>query len=188
MKVGILGGTFDPPHNGHLLIASEIYDQLQLEEVWFMPNQIPPHKQETNFTNSQHRLNMLMLALKGHSHFKVEPIELNREGPSYTYDTIVLLKEKFPDVSFYFIIGADMIEFLPQWYKIDELVELITFVGVGRPGFQVTTKYPVKIVNVPEFDVSSTLIRSRIKNNHSVDYLLPEDVKIYIEENHLYGS
>ncbi|MED4530793.1 nicotinate-nucleotide adenylyltransferase [Metabacillus fastidiosus] len=188
MRIGILGGTFDPPHNGHLLIASEVCAALELSEIWFMPNQIPPHKQTKDFTNSEHRLNMLTLALKDKPNFKVQSIELDRKGPSYTYDTIILLKEQFPNVSFYFIIGADMIEYLPKWYNIDELIELITFVGVRRPGFQEKTEYNVRMVDVPQFDVSSSLLRNRIKNKQTTDYLLPKDVKKYIEEYHLYGS
>lgn len=187
-KIGILGGTFDPPHFGHLLIASEVLHELQLTEIWFMPNQIPPHKQNEHFTDSHHRLNMLKLAINEHQKFNIETIELEREGPSFTYDTICLLIEQFPDYFFYFIIGADMIEYLPKWHKVEDVVKLVTFVGVKRPGYKTTTKYPVTEVEIPQFDVSSTMLRKRLRDNKNTAYLLPEDVKRYIEENHLYGT
>lgn len=187
-KIGILGGTFDPPHFGHLLIASEILHNMQLSEVWFIPNQIPPHKTERHFSDSRHRLNMLKLAIKDHDQFKINTVELEREGPSYTYDTIQLLREQYPDNSFYFIIGADMIEYLPHWHKIDEIVKLVSFIGVKRQGFKTETNYPVKEIEIPMFDVSSTMLRERLNKNESTAYLLPEDVKRYIEGNHLYGT
>jgi len=187
-KVGIFGGTFDPPHNGHLLMANEVLQSLKLSEIWFMPNQIPPHKLQESISPSYHRLNMLKLATEGNEAFKIETIELERSGPSYTYDTMVLLKERYTNIQFYFIIGADMIEFLPKWYKIDELIQLIQFVGVKRPGYSVKTPYSILEVEVPQFDVSSTIIRHRIKNGHSIDYLVPDSVIQYIKENQLYES
>ncbi|MFS0879407.1 nicotinate-nucleotide adenylyltransferase [Metabacillus niabensis] len=187
-KIGILGGTFDPPHFGHLLIASEVLTELQLDEIWFMPNQIPPHKQDKKFTTSEHRFNMLKLAVNSHEQFHIETIELLREGPSYTYETLKILCEKFPTYSFYFIIGADMIEYLPKWYRVEEVVKLVTFVGVKRPGYLMETKYPIIEVEVPQFDISSSLIREKLRLNKNTAYLLPEEVKRYIEENHLYGT
>jgi len=187
-KIGIFGGTFDPPHNGHLLMANEVYHSLHLDEIWFLPNQIPPHKQSKDTMDSSHRLHMLQLCVEKHSHFKVQSIEFERKGPSYTYDTIVLLKNQFPDFLFYFIIGADMIEFLPKWHKIEELVDLVQFVGVQRAGYDADTEYPIIEVNVPIFEVSSTMLRERMKFRQTTDYLLPAEVKGYIEENHLYGT
>ncbi|WP_226667320.1 nicotinate-nucleotide adenylyltransferase [Metabacillus litoralis] len=187
-KIGILGGTFDPPHFGHLLIANEILHNLHLAEVWFIPNQIPPHKQSNHFTESKHRLNMLKLAIKDNKKFKINTIELEREGPSYTYDTIHLLREQFPSYSFHFIIGADMIEYLPKWYKIDEMIKFVSFIGVKRHGYRTESNYPVTEIEIPLFDVSSTMLRDRLNNNESTAYLLPEDVKRYIEGNHLYGT
>ena len=187
-RIGILGGTFDPPHCGHLFIASEVLHSLNLSEIWFMPNQIPPHKQSEHFTDSRHRLTMLKLATCDQQQFKIETIELERKGPSYTYDTLCLLKEQFPTYSFYFIIGADMIEYLPKWHKVEKVIELVTFVGVKRPGYLTTTEYPIMEVEIPQFDVSSTMLRKRLKEKENTAYLLPEDVKRYIEENHLYGT
>lgn len=187
-KIGIFGGTFDPPHNGHLLMANEVKAALELNEIWFMPNQIPPHKQDETHSGSHHRLKMLELAIEGHQGFRAESIELERQGPSYTHDTIVLLKERHPDKEFYFIIGADMIEYLPKWYKINELADLLRFVGVKRPGYETHSPFQVIEVEAPQFEVSSTMLRERFREGYVTDFLLPEKVKLYIEEKRLYGT
>ncbi|MDA7026867.1 nicotinate-nucleotide adenylyltransferase [Bacillus sp. CLL-7-23] len=187
-KIGVFGGTFDPPHNGHLLMANEVLYKLELDEIWFMPNQIPPHKQENAFSLSQHRVEMLKLAISERKQFKLETIELEREGPSYTFDTVSLLKQRYPKDQFYFIIGADMIEYLPKWSNIDELVNMIKFVGVKRPGYRIETPYPLVFVEVPAFEVSSSLLRDRFKHCQPTDYLIPDKVKLYVKENHLYET
>jgi nicotinate-nucleotide adenylyltransferase len=187
-KIAIYGGTFDPPHYGHLIMANEVKFRLKLDEVWFMPNGQPPHKQKTSKSTNDDRLEMLRLATIGHPAFKVEPIELSRRGPSYTIDTIRVLKSQFPNNQFYFIIGADMIEYLPKWHQIDELIQLIQFVGVKRPGYQHETKYPIIAVDAPQIDISSSMIRNRMKAQESIRYLLPEAVREYIKEHHLYGA
>jgi nicotinate-nucleotide adenylyltransferase len=187
-KIGIIGGTFDPPHNGHLLIANEVYHALQLDEVWFMPNQIPPHKMGKDVASAHDRTEMLKLAIEKEPHFVLCLIELERQGPSYTYDTIVQLKKKHPDTEFYFIIGSDMVEYLPKWYNITKLLELITFVGVTRPGYTLSTPYDIVKLEIPEFAVSSSLIRDRFKSRKTTHYLLPEKVQDYIERNGLYGT
>ncbi|AEB24792.1 MULTISPECIES: nicotinate-nucleotide adenylyltransferase [Bacillus] len=187
-KIGIFGGTFDPPHNGHLLMANEVLHQAELDEVWFMPNQIPPHKQNEDFTDSRRRVEMLRLAISSNPGFKLELAEMEREGPSYTYDTVRLLKERHPNDKLFFIIGADMIEYLPKWYKLDELLKLIQFIGVRRPGYHIETPYPLLFADVPEFGVSSTMLRERLKAKKPTQYLMPDEVRQYIEENDLYES
>lgn len=186
-RVGILGGTFDPPHFGHLMIAEIVREELQLEEVWFMPTNQPPHKKNA-MTNGQKRLKMLKLATEDHLFFKVNDIEIKREGKSYTFDTMQLLKSEYPNIEFYFIIGADMVEYLPRWSRIDELMTFVKFVGVNREDFGRETPYPVIHVDVPMISISSTLIRHRIKNGQTVRYLLPDDIYSFIKENHLYGN
>jgi len=186
-KIGMLGGTFDPPHNGHLLIAEQAREQLGLEEVWFVLSNIPPHKQKTSTTNAD-RLAMLTAATAGNPHFSVCTIELERSGPSYTIDTVLQLTGEYPGNEFYFIIGGDMVEYLPNWHRAEELVKLIRFAGVRRSGYSVKTPYPVELVDIPMFDVSSSLIRRNIKLGRSVRYLLPEAVLNYIEEKQLYGD
>lgn len=188
LKVGILGGTFDPPHNGHLLIANEVLSTLQLDEIWFLPNQEPPHKKKSESISNEDRLQMLELAIGGNDAFRVETMELHRKGPSYTVDTMKMMNNQYPGYQFFFIIGADMIEYLPKWHKIDELIKLVQFVGVERPSYSSQTDYPVLYVDVPALDVSSSMIRDRVKNGKTVRYLLPDSVIQFIEEKHLYGT
>lgn len=185
MNIGILGGTFDPPHLGHLLIAEEVRIALKLDEVWFIPTYTPPHKADA-VSNSKDRLNMLELAIETNPYFRVNTLELERSGKSYTFDTMKILKNAYPLHSFYFIIGADMVEYLPNWYRIDELVELVQFVGVTRAGYQLETDYPVLTLNIPMIDVSSSMLRERLKNNQPIRYFVPEQVYNYIKENQLY--
>lgn len=187
-KVGILGGTFDPPHLGHLIIANEVLDQLGLDEVMFMPNHEPPHKERNSGTTGHDRLTMLKLAIEGHPSFSIESFELNQQGRSYTYDTMKKLTEKNPDNEYYFIIGADMVEYLPHWYNIEELIKLVQFVGANRPNHRLETPYPVTMVEVPMIEISSSMIRSRVQRGNTIRYLLPDPVSRYIEENHLYGT
>ncbi|MFL6517718.1 MAG: nicotinate-nucleotide adenylyltransferase [Bacillus sp. (in: firmicutes)] len=187
-KVGILGGTFDPPHYGHLLIANEVLSTLKLDEIWFMPNQEPPHKKKSDSIKNEDRLQMLDLAIQDNTAFRVETIELHRQGPSYTVDTMKMINTQYSNHQFFFIIGADMIEYLPKWHKIDELIKLVQFVGVERPEYSTKTDYPVRYVDVPAIDVSSSMIRDRVKNGKTVRYLLPDPVIKYIEEKHLYES
>jgi nicotinate-nucleotide adenylyltransferase len=187
-KIGILGGTFDPPHHGHLLIANEVLSALELDEIWFMPNHEPPHKQKSKSITNEDRLEMLKLAIEGNHQFRVTTVELERQGTSFTVDTMKILNETYKDFQFFFIIGADMIEYLPKWYKINELVELVQFVGVERPEYSHDTSFPIIYVDVPAMEVSSSIIRERLKNGRTVRYLLPDLVIHYIEEKHLYGT
>lgn len=187
-KIGILGGTFDPPHHGHLLIANEVLSALDLDEIWFMPNQEPPHKQKSKSITNEDRLEMLKLAIEGNQQFRIQTIELERKGPSFTVDTMKIIRANYNKYQFFFIIGADMIEYLPKWYKIDELVQLVQFVGVERPEYSHDTIFPIIYVDVPAMEVSSSIIRERLKKGKPVRYLLPDSVIQYIEENHLYGT
>lgn|SRR5690625_4480664 len=184
-KIGILGGTFDPPHIGHILIAEEVRYALSLDEIWFIPTNVPPHKQ-TARTTSKHRLDMIQLAIDSNKYFKVNTIELARTGKSYTIDTMKILKQQCNHL-FYFIIGADMVEYLPNWKQIDELMEMVQFVGVKRNTYQLETTYPIKVVDIPLIDISSSEIRRRIKEGEPFQYFLPEKVFTYIKEHHLYG-
>jgi nicotinate-nucleotide adenylyltransferase len=153
-----------------------------------MPNQEPPHKQKSKSITNEDRLEMLKLAIEGNHQFRVTTVELERQGTSFTVDTIKILNENYKDFQFFFIIGADMIEYLPKWYKINELVELVQFVGVERPEYSHDTSFPIIYVDVPAMEVSSSIIRERLKNGRTVRYLLPDLVIHYIEEKHLYGT
>lgn len=183
-KVGILGGTFDPPHIGHLIIANEVLHRQNLDEIWFIPTNEPPHKANATSSN-KHRKNMVELAIATNDHFYLHDIELQRKGKSYTYDTIKQLLEMY-DHQFYFIIGADMIEYLPKWNKIDELMKMTQFIGVKRSTYKTETDFPVLLVDIPMIDVSSTAIRERIRHHVSAQYLIQDSVYVYIKEHQLY--
>ncbi|MBO8156011.1 MAG: nicotinate-nucleotide adenylyltransferase [Bacillaceae bacterium] len=185
-NVGLLGGTFDPPHIGHLIVAQEVLHKLSLNEIWFIPSHIPPHKDKAN-TSASHRLNMLKKAVNSEPQFKIDPIELTRGGVSYTIDTIKELRKLHPDHQFTFIIGADMVEYLPKWHQIDQLKKMVQFVGVKREGYQLEERESVKIVDIPGIDISSTELRKRFRADQPTKYWLPESVEKYIREHGLYG-
>ncbi|MFV8826752.1 nicotinate-nucleotide adenylyltransferase [Alkalihalobacterium sp. APHAB7] len=189
-KIGILGGTFDPPHIGHLLIAQEVLEQCKLDELWFMPANIPPHKKNDDVSSVTDRIEMVTKAIEGVEQFIVSTVELERKGPSYTVDTLKELKMRLPDVEFYFIIGGDMIEQLHTWERIDELFEYVTFVGLQRPGYSHSSKYEekLKLLTIPQVDISSSDIRDRLKDGRSIRYFVPEQVRQFIEERKLYGT
>ena len=191
MKVGILGGTFDPIHLVHLMVAEQVREACQLDEIWFMPSHIPPHKQEKEITDSTHRLNMVELAIKGVSYFRSFPFELDRSGPSYTVDTVRDLKLLYPETDFHFIIGGDMADYLPHWYQVEKLVELVKLIGVHRPGFRPHNYFAdefVRYVEIPQMDVSSTFIREQRRKGRTIRFTVTESVRMYIEEYGLYES
>ena len=135
-KIGIMGGTFDPIHVGHLMIAEAVWDEYNLEKVIFIPSANPPHKHDV-LTSAKHRFNMTLLATCSNPHFEVSTIEMDRVGPSYTIDTIKALKKMYgDDTDFYFIIGADCIHELPTWHKIDELLKICKFIATKRPSYE----------------------------------------------------
>ncbi|MDY0396744.1 nicotinate-nucleotide adenylyltransferase [Virgibacillus halophilus] len=187
MKIGILGGTFDPPHMGHLIIAEQVRSQLMLDEVWFIPSNQPPHKREARASVDE-RLQMVKLAIRNNPAFHMNTIEVKRLGKSYTIETIQTLTKEFTNEHFHFIIGADMVQYLPNWHRIDELIGLIDFVGVKRKGYTLQTPYPVMDVEVPTIEISSTVIRERLKKRESVKYLVPDAVHDFIKEHDIYGS
>lgn len=187
-KVGLLGGTFNPPHIGHLIMANEVMHALQLDEVRLMPTSIPPHKADPSDATQEQRLRMVELAVSGIPGLTASSFEVDRGGVSYTFDTMKALKELEPDTEFHFIIGGDMIDMLHNWYKIDELMKIVTFVGVGRPGTVGETQYPITMVQIPEIDLSSTLIRNRLQTGGTIQFLVPESIGTYILQEELYGT
>ena len=187
-QVGILGGNFNPVHNAHLVVADQVRQQLCLEQVLLMPEYEPPHVDKKLTIDEKHRLKMLELAIEGIKGLGIETIELERKGISYTYDTMKLLTEKHPDTDYYFIIGADMVDYLPKWYRIDELVDLVQFVGVQRPRYKAGTSYPVIWVDVPLMDISSSMVRDFLAQGRTPNFLLPKLVLNYIEKEGLYNN
>ncbi len=185
-KVGILGGTFDPPHIGHFIIADEVKHRLNLDEIWFIPTNDPPHKKQARMSN-QHRIGMLRAATEGFPYFQVNTIEMEREGKSYTIETVKQLQNLYSTIEFYFIIGADMVEYLPHWQDIDELINLVQFVGVKRVGYSVKSDYHVLEVDIPFIEISSSEIKRRITEGLPINFFVPAKVLAYIKEHRLYG-
>jgi len=197
-KLGIMGGSFDPIHNGHLKTAEIVYQQLGLEKIIFIPAYIAPHKIGMEYAPAEHRYQMTVLATKSNPNFEVSDIELMRKGVSYTYDTVASLYERYSDeYDLYFIIGADSLAALDTWNRVCDIMRLCTFVAATRPGFEpmidkligyfgelVRTK--VKWLETPKMDVSSTDIRQRVHDNSSIKGLVPPAVEEYIREKGLY--
>ena len=184
-RVGLLGGTFDPPHYGHMLMAERAYEEMNLDEIWFIPSYIPPHKAEAK-TDVADRIKMLELSVADRPSFYIETIEIERQGKSFTIDTVQELQKQNKDTEFFFIIGGDMVDYLPKWHRIDELAELITFIGIQRQGYTTKSPYPVKEVEMPIIEISSTDIRGRIANGKSIRYLTSPHVIDFIKEKGLY--
>lgn len=195
VKVGLFGGTFDPIHIGHLLLAEHACEALAFDTVWFMPAADPPHKSRQPLATGVQRLEMIRLAIEGNALFHVTDIEMERGGVSYTIDTIEELQRRFPDHAFSFLMGADMVNYLPKWHRIDELAERINFVGVGRPGTILQLDHlpahirdQVTMLEVPLFELSSTTIRERVSEDKSIRYRVPDRVHEFIQRNDLYES
>ncbi|WP_162302227.1 nicotinate-nucleotide adenylyltransferase [Tetragenococcus halophilus] len=185
-QVGILGGNFNPVHIAHLITADQVGRSLGLEKVYLMPSNEPPHVDPKETIDVSDRLKMLELAIADNPLLDIEKSEINRQGKSYTYETMKILTEKYPDTDFYFIIGGDMVAYLPKWYKVDELMQLVQFVGVKRPNYPTETSYPMIWIDVPDMNISSTDLRKKIAQGCSVNYLLPENMLHYIQEKGLY--
>lgn len=185
-----MGGTFDPIHCGHLLAAEQAREQAGLDEIWFMPTHVPPHKERESLTLAHHRLQMVQLAVSDHQVFRVTDIEFERKGPSYTYDTMTQLIRQFPDCRFSFIMGGDMVKILPKWYQYQELIHMVRFIGLARPGTELDLKSSedVTFVEMPVWDISSTMIREKAAARKSIRYLVPDAVERYIKENRIYET
>ncbi|MDX5324352.1 MAG: nicotinate-nucleotide adenylyltransferase [Exiguobacterium sp.] len=185
-RIGLMGGTFDPPHLGHLLIAEQAREQLELDEVWFLPAAIPPHK--SGFSQAEDRIEMTRRAIASNAAFKLNLIEFERTEPSYTVETMRRLRDLYPDDTFFFLIGADSLESLEKWYDYETLVTLVTFGAVARPGsrYRIPKRADVRTIDMPQLEISSTDIRERAKRNRSIAYLVPSEVETYIKEHGLY--
>ncbi|WP_203333070.1 nicotinate-nucleotide adenylyltransferase [Planococcus beigongshangi] len=186
-RVGILGGTFNPPHMGHLIMANEAYHSLGLDEVRFMPNAIAPHK-EVHGADAAQRLKMTQLAIEDYPQFRIEDFEIRSGGVSYTFNTISELIAKEKDKEFYFIIGGDTVAELNTWHRIEELAAMIQFVGIGRPGYDAATDFPVMMIDSPEMHISSTMLRERVAAARPLTFFVPEKVEAYIRKEGLYES
>lgn len=191
MNVGILGGTFNPPHIGHLIVAEYVRENLNLNKVLFVPSAISPHKQHLDIVSAHHRLAMLKYAIEGNSHFDVSEIETRRGGVSFTIDTLEGLKEKYRSDKLFLLIGMDNLVEFHSWKMPERILEIATLVVMTRP--EVGKKDAEQVLDgrahvcpVPEIAISSREIRARVKEGRSIRYLVPAPIEAYIISNNLY--
>lgn len=187
-RFGILGGTFDPPHNGHIAIAETAIRKLKLDKVIFIPAKTPPHKSREKISSQQDRLAMINLAVGGRKKIEISEIEFNRPGPSYTVDTLAELQKKYPGYEFYFLIGADNIPELESWHQPEKILEMVKVAAACRPGFSTDDKYSdiIESFDMTPVNISSTMIREKVRSGQSISGLLPVDVEEYILKRNLY--
>ncbi|MBQ5759126.1 MAG: nicotinate-nucleotide adenylyltransferase [Schwartzia sp.] len=197
-RIGIMGGTFDPIHVGHLMTAEAVRDEFGLDKVLFIPAAVPPHKLDQQVTDARHRYLMTVLATTSNPHFDVSSIEMDRPGPSYTIDTIYELRRQYGEnTDLFFITGADAIAEIPTWDRIEELLGLCQFIAATRPGFLPNVdnikeyfgelgSARIHRLETPELEISSTNIRDRLKRGFSIKYIVPPAVEDYIYKEGLY--
>lgn len=187
MKIGILGGTFNPIHIGHLILAEEAREKLNLERIIFIPAYLPPHKDNSDIAPPSDRYKMIKLAIIANRNFLVSDIEIRRDGRSYTIDTIRELKKMYPPDELYFITGSDLLKYLDEWKDLHEIIKMVNFVVATRPGYPLE-KIPsyIQTVAIRAVDVSAFQIRQAIKENRSFRYLVPDLVFKYINKRKLY--
>ncbi len=192
-RIGVMGGTFDPIHHGHLVAASEVQAWFDLDEVVFVPTGAPWQKSDREVSPAEHRYLMTVIATAANPRFTVSRVDIDREGPTYTIDTLRDLAEIWPEAELYFITGADALADIFTWRDADELFELANFVGCTRPGYtmdaETLEKIPadrVTLVEIPALAISSTDCRSRKQRGEPVWYLVPDGVVQYIAKHHLY--
>ncbi len=199
-SLGILGGTFDPIHYGHMVAAECAREAYNLDRVIFVPAARPPHKDLNEVLDSKHRFEMVKLAVEDNPYFEVSALEMERKGPSYTVETIASFQQQFPGAKIFFIIGVDALLLINTWKDIERLASLCNFVVVTRPGYLLRpeqahlTKIPdavwkkIQLVPIPEMNISSSDIRQRVGRGQTVKYLLPPAVEEYMLKNDLYRA
>ncbi len=193
MRLGILGGTFNPIHLGHLMLAECAREQCALDQVWFMPTAIPPHKPSRQLLDGAQRLALVRLAIRGHQAFRASDVELRLGGVSYTLRTVRLLRARDPRAEVWLIVGSDMLQV--SWYGMEELRRLCTFVVAQRPerprsrmigGVEGRRLPGMRTITIPQVEISSSMIRARIRRGQSIRYLVPDAVRQSILRRRLY--
>ena len=197
-KIGIMGGTFNPIHHGHLLLAERAYHQFGLDKILVMPTKNTYYKKMPDNVTEEQRIDMIKLAIADNDHFELSLEEINREGITYTYETLLNLTRDNPDCEYYFIMGADSLYHIESWYMVEKIFEMATILvaarGVGTSSVldsqieYVQNKYDAVIEKLyaPIMEISSNDIRKRVQKGESIRYLLPQIVVEYIEEHHVY--
>jgi nicotinate-nucleotide adenylyltransferase len=198
VRVGILGGTFNPPHLGHLICAQEAYLQLGLDRVTLIPARIPPHKPVKDEPGAEHRLELCRLAVEGDERFDVSDLEVVRDGPSYTVDTLEELHSSAPDHELFLIVGGDVAAGLPSWHRPEQVLSLATLAVAKRRGTSRATvdgalrSLPggerARFFRMPRIGISSTMLRNRIRAGEPIKYFVPDPVVSYIDQHRLYGG
>jgi nicotinate-nucleotide adenylyltransferase len=198
VRIGILGGTFNPPHLAHLVCAQEAYLQLQLDQVLLIPASIPPHKAVDDEPGPRHRLELCRLAIQGDDRFEVSGLEIARPGPSYTVDTLEELHSLAPDNQLFLIVGGDIAAGLPEWHEPERALSLATLAVAQRRGTSQTAIREAlrglsggersRFFQMPTIGLSSTMIRDRVRSGISIKYFVPDAVSQYIDHHRLYRS
>ena len=191
MTVGLFGGSFNPPHVAHLVVAEVVRDQFGLDEVWWIPNATPPHKPNDELAAVQHRLAMTERTVEGNPAFRVCGVEVERDGVSYTVETLRVLQDQHPDTDFALILGSDSLDHFADWHRPDEIAERVPFIVYKRPGAIESVADPrfvndVRYAAAPVMDISGTEVRARRRAGRSIRYLVPEAVRAYIDTHDLY--
>lgn len=198
-RIGVIGGTFDPIHYGHLAAAEEVRARMSLTKVLFVVAGIPPHKLDEEVTPVEHRLAMVELGIASNPHFEISRVDVDRPGPSYSVDTISILLEQYgQNTEMFFIMGLDSLVEVPTWRQPQRLIQLCHLVAVTRPGFDVDMRRleasvpgissRVEIIDMPELDISSSDLQRRVSEGLPIKYQVPEKVERYINEHQLYRS
>lgn len=199
-RLGIMGGTFDPIHYGHLVAAEMARSKFDLSKVLFIPTGKPPHKDRSDISAAGLRLEMIERAIQDNPAFDISALELERKGPSYTVDSLRVLRRTWPEHELYFITGTDALREIFSWREAEEILMMTEFIGVARPGFdasdfllQVQQEHPktqgrIHYLEVPALAISSTDIRARVKHGQPIRYLLPEPVRHFIQQHGLYTA
>lgn len=183
MRIGIYGGTFNPVHHGHLILARQALEEFKLDRLVFVPAAESPFKIQNHSAPAGDRLAMLRLAIAGEDRFSVDPLEIERGGISYSIDTVKMFRNRDPGAELFFLVGEDNADRLTEWHRFEELKKLAYFVVLSRSEDFQSPEYPVVQRRI---EISSTEIRNRVANQESITYLVPESVKHYIEQHQLY--
>ncbi len=190
-KIGLFGGTFDPIHIGHIIVAEWVQDALDLQTVFFIPNLIHPFGKRKDITPAEHRLNMLRLAVKPFERFRISDYEIQKGGISYAIETIEYFESQMPQARLYYFIGADNLADFHKWHRYEEILQKVQLVVYDRKEGHVPENLPkekIIFLQTPLIEISSTLIRERIRQGRAVRSLLPNGVPEYIREKGLYGG
>ena len=188
MRIGILGGSFNPIHAGHLVLAEEAREKLTLDKVIFVPAYVPPHKKDEELAEPNDRFKMVELAIRGNPVFEVSAFEIDGKTTSYSIDTLKAFKQKYgEDAKLFFITGADSLGELYTWKDIDQIFQASQFIVANRPGYEISNvPTGVDVVTITSLEISSSLIRKKMKEGKSIRYLVPEPVREYIIARRLY--